>query len=449
MKPSTYIYPAGVTGKVLGGMVEYVTGKKPIFIDDNIGTCGIRDYAKVILSQGASVELAWDKRSGLNHQTIFKLQDKLRELSIPYCEDSMLFYARESVKKLKSRITLKGWKQVLGIELGGMAEDKHLGFLDDKITEFSKGGIKIVYFCGTSEAYQRIQEKIFQESLDSLAIFLPCFYLDLVDCVDVLCKVSWTPKNTKISTIIVGHSLADFSSLSLKEQKEKLDYLCIASPRFMPSGGGGEFIPCGYLGFDRMVREISRQEARVKKAVLFAPYDIAELELMIPYMQAIQDLLPNVKVILRSRSFCENVWNSAYVKQMLKPLESAKNFFIDDSWQIQSQSYLDSFLFVCGKTTSKYSFPFLSLAPSLVLFTKEQVLDERLGKCLDTLSTKAFIKVVKAFQKEQRQWTENIVRYREGNLYHFGKASEYLAEYILHNFFKIDFKKEVGISSKV
>ncbi len=54
-----------------------------------------------------------------------------------------------------------------------------------------------------------------------------------------------------------------------------------------------------------MVREISRQEARAKKAVLFAPYDIAELELMIPYMQAIQDLLPNVKVILRSRSFCE------------------------------------------------------------------------------------------------------------------------------------------------
>ncbi|AWI33828.1 hypothetical protein CDV25_02920 [Helicobacter apodemus] len=198
-----------------------------------------------------------------------------------------------------------------------------------------------------------------------------------------------------------------------------------------------------------MVSEISRQEARVKKAVLFAPYDIAELELMIPYMRVIQDLLPNVKVILRSRRFCENVWNSAYVKQMLKPLESAKNFFIDDSWQIQAQSYLDSFLFVCGKTTSKYSFPFLSLAPSLVLFTKEQVLDERLGKCLDTLSTKAFIKVVKAFQKEQRQWTEKIVRYRADNLYHFGKASEYLAEYILHNFFKIDFKKEVGISSKV
>ncbi|WP_104722789.1 hypothetical protein [Helicobacter mesocricetorum] len=239
MKPLVYVYPAGVTGKILGGMIEYVTGRAPIFIDDNIKDCGIEDYAQAILSQGANVELAWDKRSGLNHQTILKLQHKLTKLSIPYREDSMLSYAKESVKKLKAQISLKGWRQILGIELGGMAEDKHLGFLDDKITELSKGSVKIVYFCGTFEAYQRIQEKIFQESLDSLAIFLPCFYLDLVDCVDVLCKVSWTPKNPKISTIIVGHSLADFSSSSLKEEEGKFDYLCVASPKFMPLAGGG------------------------------------------------------------------------------------------------------------------------------------------------------------------------------------------------------------------
>ncbi|WP_104722790.1 hypothetical protein [Helicobacter mesocricetorum] len=185
-----------------------------------------------------------------------------------------------------------------------------------------------------------------------------------------------------------------------------------------------------------------------KKAVLFAPYDIEELELMIPYMRTMQTSLPEVNVILRSRSFCENIWKSAYVEEKLKTLESSKNFFIDDSWQIRPQSYLDSFLLVCGKTTSRYSFPFLSLSPALVLFAKEKVLDEELGKCLESLTPEEFIQIVKTFQKEHQQWAKSIARYREDNLYHFGKASEYLAKYLLRNLFKVDFIKEVAVSLK-
>ncbi len=232
-----YIYPKGVMGQVLGGMIEYVSNDEIVFIDDALAGCTLQDYKEQLLDERALVHLAWDRRSGLNNKTIGILKNKLESYGIPYHEDSVLYYASLVAQKIEYEI--KDTHSAIGIELGGLAEDKHIGFLDDCLLELANRRLKIIYFCGIYESYLRIQAKIKTLNLPAHAVCMPCFYLDLISCVDVMCKVSWTKKNDNVPTIIIGHGLADFSCFDAKPYLEVFDYLCIGLKDFMPNAAGG------------------------------------------------------------------------------------------------------------------------------------------------------------------------------------------------------------------
>ncbi|MCI5967955.1 hypothetical protein [Helicobacter sp.] len=253
-----YVYPSGWTGKLLAAMVEYVDGVCPKLVDDAVFGSGLLDYKEEILKTHSIVLLAWDKKSGWNDSTMQQLVMKLQKFGIPYEENAMEQYALKVVEKLKANVLSKGIRRCVGIELGGMAEDKHIGLLDDLLVEIFGKNVLILYFCGFIESYKRILRKIKNNNIPALAVCLSPYDLAMVDFVDVLCKVSWTLKNPSVKTIEIGHSMSDFSKMDLDQYEEYFDDLCIASSDFYPKTKP-QMITClksGYLAFDRTCAEL-------------------------------------------------------------------------------------------------------------------------------------------------------------------------------------------------
>lgn len=444
MERRIYVYPGGATGKVLGGMIEYVEGISPIFIDDSIEGFGIEDLQKEIIQNNAVVHLAWDKRSGLNNATIGKIITKLEWLCVSYCEDSFEIYSAKVAQKLENYIKEKNYQKVIGIELGGMAEDKHIGFVDDELREHYKNKqekVLMVYFCGLLESYERISQKFLDCSNHILALYFSCYYMDILDCLDVCIKVSWTPKSINVKTCVVGHSLSDFSEItrdSMQVLEQYMDYLCVCGKQFMPKFNSSNvtFIESGYLGYDRILKEFQDRNATLfdvysapppLKYLLFAPYDEGEFFTMLPF---IYKALEKYGVILRSRTFTEeNLWRAS--KEEFRKLEQKPKFRLDNGWKMSLDSYLDSFVLVCGKTTTKYSYPLLTLKPSLVFSNAINCIDKRLGVvCGFDISCDTFLEYIENIEIKQMEWQEKILSYRNENIYNYGCASKFLADYI-------------------
>lgn len=428
-----YVYPAGQTGKLLAAMIEYVEEATVRLIDDAIDGCGLLDYREEILGTHSFVLLAWDKKSGWNDATMQKIVARLEEFGVAYKEDAFEEYANKVINKLKAEISCKGKCRCVGIELGGFAEDKHIGLLDDYLTQkvIFDEKILLVYFCGFVESYKRILEKIKKNNMFAIAVCLSPYDLGLVDCVDVLCKVSWTLKNPYVKTIEIGHSMSNFSEIDLNVHKKHFDYLCIGSREFYPKRDSREVVclKSGYLAFDRVYGELNGLGyCRRGGGILFDAYNEDEFYEMLPLIRV---ALKKYKVRFRARFFTQgNDWKHS--KDAIDSLLKNPNFSVDANWKMSVESYKDSFVLVCGATTMKYTFPLLALSPSFVLSDASDVLNGNLGVVYSRdISPGSFFKIVQEIDANREIWREKILHYREAVCYNFGNASTYLAEFIL------------------
>lgn len=418
------VYPKGSTGEILGNMIEFVRGNPPRFIDDSICGGGLLDCKEEILKSGNPILLAWDKKSGWNDITMQSIIGKLQDLKIPYIENAMEQYANELVLKLKNQVLRKNPKYCVGIELGGMAEDKHIGILDDKLVEIFGDEVLIVYFCGRIESYRRIIQKIEFKNLNAIAVCLSPYDLELVDFVDILCKVSWTQKNSSVRTIEIGHSMNDFSQYPIDNYHHYFDYLCITRKDFYPQRESMrvQCVKSGYLAFDRTCVEFSGGGG-----ILFDAYNEYEFFIMLPLIKM---ALKKYNVRFRARFFTQGShWKK--VEKDLATLNQNTNFIIDNSWKMSLESYQETFLLVCGATTMRNTFPLLTLCPSLVLSNKSDVLNENLGvTCELDIKPEEFLRQVEMIESAKEIWKKKILNYRESYVYNFGCASDYLANFI-------------------
>lgn len=426
-----YIYPKGITGELLGKMVEYVYGCEVCFIDDSSYNTSIEALRYEILSNNACVLVAWDKRSGLNDDTVKVLISKLKSFGINYDSDCYLNISKMVAKKLRQQIKSSGFEKPVAIELSGLANDKHIGYLDDYLISLN---MEVVYLCGTVLAYDRVSKKIESDNLQSktICVCMPCYYLDLIDCVKCINKVSWTNKNTSIPTICIGHSLGNFSTQNINEYFQYFDYLCVASSKYLPNdynlssvGGDNNVISLlsGYLGFDRVINEIYGTNILYKidnkNSVLFAPYNKYELEKFIPLIEAI---LPYFKVIVRSRLVCER----GFWSDINTIFCNNDNFTIDDSWEISKDTYIKSFAMVCGATTSKNTFPLISGSPCVVF--GDYFIDDRLGVNLH--EAKYFLEIINNIYYSKHDWAKKITEFKDEEIVNFGSASKFVANFI-------------------
>ena len=94
---------------------------------------------------------------------------------------------------------------------------------------------------------------------------------------------------------------------------------------------------------------------------------------------------------------------------------------------------------ICGSTTSKHSFPMLSLSPVIVMpHDKEQLslsVDEEIGiNCNEWISVEKMLEIINEVYNSLPSWMQKILEYRNTNIYNFGKASEALADYLIEKY---------------
>ena len=431
MSNKVYVYPKGQTGEMLGNMIEYCDGIKVDYIDDGVSGIRLEDLKDEILVNSGVMHLAWDKRSGLNDATIEKLITKLDGLELSYLSDSIEYYSNKTLQILQKTFIDRVRYKVVGIELGGLANDKHVGYLDDELVkEFQDGDLQIVYFCALNRSYEKMQKKIRELGLNAIAVCFPTYYLDWIDCVDVLTRVTWTGKNKNVISVMIGHGLVDYSAYDAEGWSQFADYLCSPSKKLMPKNSiqNMPYIDTGYLGFDTVAKKLANYTTNIhqqREIILFIAFDQKELSQMIPFMQ---EATKRYFVILWIGTLGDgNNWTK--IDKILGDLKQSENFSIDYDWELSLDSYMNSLLLICGVSSTKITYPLITLKPSFS-FSKARWVAE-LGEVCDwEISPKDFIREVDKIISKKDEWKQRILKYRNENIYNFGHASEYLAKYI-------------------
>ncbi|MDE5603561.1 MAG: hypothetical protein K2I71_06575, partial [Helicobacter sp.] len=350
-----YIYPKGVSGEQLGVMMEELDNYKPIFIDDSKEETSFEALKEDIIANNAMVYVALSKLNPSYEENLSSIVAKLQRHQIPYILDGLEEYVRRSILKVQKEIVDKQWRGVFYLVMPDFAKDKHFGFLDDAIIQ--QGG-KVVYICTQRDSYARVLAK--RDKENSKVLYFSYEFLFLIDFPCVMCVTGNYNFHKNTQVIFIGHSINDYNQTDLSSLK---DYkVCVAGKQFMPKNNAYniEFLKCGYLGYDLVYQELKSKERKLeRKSVLIAPYDLEELAAMKLYIKSILEKYP---VILRYRY----EWGKDHIPFIESFLED-ENFSIDNSNPMDSSSYIKAFCLVCGMTTSKYSFPLISLSPCMVL----------------------------------------------------------------------------------
>ena len=232
--------------------------------------------------------------------------------------------------------------------------------------------------------------------------------------------------------VYIGHGLMDCKMRSYRSYMGNA--LCVAGPQFLPMEDfpeGVDIVKCGYLGFDNIVEDLDEIEVR-RDSVLFAPYNKGEMEAMKEYVEFV---LRKYKVIFRFREdFKEDG------EEFCRNFAKFKNFYIDNGSGIALKTYKRAFCMICAATSSKNTFPMLSLCPVIVL---PHTLGPNFGvdvdisigiNCKEWISAKEILRIIDEVYKNLPVWNKKILKYREENIYNFGKASESLADYLMEKY---------------
>lgn len=433
-----FVYPHGISGSLLGAMIEFVEvdnlcgggGKMECiidFIDDSSPLTSLETKKDSLIFTNSVVLLANNKVIGANEKTITILKEKLESLNIKYNENAFVEYALKVAKKLKEQVWILKWQNIIGIELCGIANDKHIGYLDDYL--LGNSSANILYICATRASYdkitQKIQSSVFKDRM--LAICYPLEHTEELDFLRALCKTSLTnTKNNNVPTIYLGHALTNWSSIDVERYYgDKVDYLSVGLSGFKAKNLENlKMIECGYLGFDLIAKKIKKTK---KDSILFAPYNKDEF---LKFLPLIKVALSKYRVIYRDRRFFEGSYKWGEANETIESLRTNDNFIISDSWEISEDVYSRSFAFVGGITTTINTFPLISLSPSI---SDSPRLDSNLGiKC--ELVENSFLEILDRVYCSLETWEQKILEFRNKNVYNFGFASEVLGEFVIKNF---------------
>lgn len=160
-----------------------------------------------------------------------------------------------------------------------------------------------------------------------------------------------------------------------------------------------------------------------------------ELRFMTPM---IQKILKKYKVILRQRY--EWLELPEYM-ELLKDLRG--DLCIDASESFLVSSYRESFCLVCGITTTKFTYPLLTNKPVVVfpplkrrLRWSKMEINDVLGINLSSYENieNSILKILEEIQVNAESWSAKIQKYREENVYNFGTASQWLADYLIEKY---------------
>ncbi|PZT48083.1 hypothetical protein B6S12_05730 [Helicobacter valdiviensis] len=402
-----------------------------MYIDDAIKGNTLEDLKDDIVAGGGCINLANNEVIRANQETIKKIKKKLDNYKLSYKEHAFGEYSTKMVKKIEDDIMGLGWDKVIGIELCGIAKDKHIGYLDNYLLENSDANL--LYLCATKSSLDNVLKRFLDNPLKHriYAVCFPLEYTDKISFLKVLCKTSLNNnKNKNVPTFYLGHALNDWSNVDMERYYEdKIDYLSLGLKKFSPKNLTSiKTIECGYLGFDLIAKEIKLKSC--KDSIVFAPYHEEEFFKFLPFMQ---EILNKYRVIYRDRQFFEgrHLWIEANKK--IKELQKHPNFFIEGDWWMRGELYSRSFAFVGGITTAINTFPVLALAPSI---SDNKLLDLELGIRVE-FEKDDLLEIVDDIYKNRLIWKEKLLSYREQSFFNFGNASEVLGEFIISNFLKL------------
>ena len=423
-----YVYPAGISGVLLGEMILKAEDDcEIIYIDDRGVGITLEDYKDDILQGGFVVNLANNKVNDGNKKTIDILKKKLEKYGISYNEEAFCGYTLKMVSKITNDMK-QFTGDIVGIELCGIASDKHIGYLDDYLLEHSR--VNLLYICATKNSLENVLKK-FKKSPFRNRVYAICFPLEHTEKLSflkALCKTSiLNSKNNDVPTIYLGHALSDWSKVDMEKfYGDKIDYLSVGLKEFAPSNLKHiKIVESGYLGFDLVFKKINFDCQ--KDSILFAPYNEEEFFKFLPFMKR---SLKKYRVIYRHRGFFEGKHLWCKTSEILKELRKNPNFSIDDSWSINPWSYSRSFAFVGGITTAVNTFPVLALCPSV---SDNRQLNLNLGVRVN-FDKDDFFEIIEKIFCNQQQWRKRLLEYRELHFYHFGYASKIMGDFIISKF---------------
>lgn len=435
-----FIYPNGITGRMLGIMMTHLYNIPIHYIDDSAPETSLQAHAKTLRERQITVLVP---RSPYNEQTADVLCAKLRAEGIAYNDNALEELALQSIAAIDALLR-KRQKPTIAIEMIGMADDKHIGLIDSELLS-RNADVQILYLCGLPEPFAKVRAQIEGSGgggRNCLVRALPCFYFHQLSSVQALIKTSmyFSNKNSHVPTFYLGHALVDWTNYQQNQlhllQQESYDYACVAGEDFLPRSREDCYLHSGYLGFDRIAPDISGETFAPRNIVLFAPYNMDEMWKMFGLVKAAlseQGGIYDVRLRVRYRNVGEpsSHWDSEGMAQILAQLSCYSNFSIDENEHIVPQSYNETFCCVCGATTMCYTYPLLALRPSIVLADGARVLPSALGIVLETSAETQFMGILNRIYAEQETWHSTLLQYREQKIYHFGRASAWLADFVL------------------
>lgn len=363
-----YIYPKGVTGEQLGWCMEYVDGVHPEYIDDDIKGRNFNDLKERIALEKGIIYIALSRLSPKYKLNLETIVEKIKREKIDYILGGMEEYAQKAIYKLGNECARKGWNAICALILPDFVKDKHFGFLEE---ELKKRRVKVLLFCSQRGSYERALDRLDEEN--QCLLYLSYEFLPLLDFPKVICVTGTYQYHKNVKVIYVGHGIIDWN-VNGRIQAVLGNDVCVVGREFMPKKADSitRFLPIGYLGYDKIAKDFSSTKMLVKESVLFAPYDLGELERMIP---SIKEVLERFSVILRYRY----EWEDSHLQYLEQFLDHQK-FTIDNSNPMSLESYQKSFCLVCSKTTSKFSFPLVTLCPSVVVEHNQEGYDQDIGE---------------------------------------------------------------------
>ncbi|PZT48645.1 hypothetical protein B6S12_03140 [Helicobacter valdiviensis] len=372
-----YVYPYGTSGKQLEWLIKYTDNIFIKPIDDSIDAISLETLKDEILKNNGVVYLALSKLPSNYEETRKKLIKKLTDNNIPYKDGEILNYAKKAIQKLKQECKTKGWDRIFTLVLSDFAKDKHFGNL---ALELEKRGEKIMYFCAQEGSFLRALEQ--SDETKNCILYLSYEYLYLLDFATAICVTGKYDVHKDSKVIFIGHGMVNYGGYDNEFVLKNFmsNYLCVVGDEFMPGVSirdSFKIIKSGYLAHDRDVERLNNIEFS-KDSILFAPYDLDELESVKPLMK---ESSTKYKVILRHRY----EWKESHL-EVLGSIADCID--IDMSVPMDYGIYGKSFVLVCSKTTTKNSFPLMALSPSIVIRPSWDYKDinENLGVILEDAS---------------------------------------------------------------
>ncbi len=431
-----FIYPNGITGRMLGIMMTHLYNIPIHYIDDSSPESSLQAHAKTLRERQITVLVP---RSPYNEQTADVLCAKLQALRIAYNDKALEECALQTIAAIDA-LLCKRQKPTIAIEMTGLADDKHIGLIDLDLLS-RNADVQILYLCALPETLAKVRAQV-ENRLNCLVFALPCFYFHRLSSVQALIKTSmvYATKNPDVPTFYLGHALVNWTNYSHEKldllYRDFHDYACVAGEDFLPNSYEDCYLPSGYLGFDRIAPDVSSETFAPRKIVLFAPYNMDEMWKMFGLIKAAlseREGIYDVRLRVRYRNVSEpsSHWDSEGMAQILAQLSHYPNFSIDENEHIVPQSYNETFCCVCGATTMCYTYPLLALRPSIVLADGAHVLPSVFGIVLETSAEAQFMEILNDVYTKQETWHSTLLQYRKQKIYHFGRASAWLADFVL------------------